>query len=89
MRIRAALLTVVLSLLPFAAEAQDAKATLEAASKALGDAKSIEIQGSGVVFQVGQSPNSGLRPPNRRIPRIQLRVDMPCSPLLAENIDIG
>ena len=33
--------------------------------------------------------NSGLRPPNRRIPRIQLRVDMPCSPLLAENIDIG
>jgi hypothetical protein len=27
--------------------------------------------------------------PNRRIPRIQLRVDMPCSPLLAENIDIG
>ena len=58
MRIRAALLTVVLSLLPFAAEAQDAKATLEAASKALGtaDVKSIEMQGSGVMFLVGQSP---------------------------------
>ena len=57
MRIRAALLTVVLSLLPFAAEAQDAKATLEAASKALGtaDVKSIEMQGSGVMFLVGQS----------------------------------
>jgi hypothetical protein len=57
MRMLAALLTAVVSLLPFAAEAQDAKATLEAASKALGtaDVKSIEIQGSGVVFQVGQS----------------------------------
>jgi len=57
MRMLAALLTAVVSLLPFAAESQDAKATLEAASKALGtgDVKSIEIQGSGVVFQVGQS----------------------------------
>jgi glyoxylase-like metal-dependent hydrolase (beta-lactamase superfamily II) len=55
MRVQAALLTAVLSLLPFAAEAQDAKATLEAAAKALGDARSLEIQGSGVVFQVGQS----------------------------------
>jgi hypothetical protein len=59
MRILAALLTAGLVLLPLAAEAQDAKATLEAASKALGDAKSIEIQGSGVVFQVGQSYTPG------------------------------
>ena len=61
MRILAALLTVVLSLLPFAAEAQDAKATLEAASKALGtaDVKSIEMQGSGVMFLVGQSSVPG------------------------------
>src|SRR4029077_199720 len=61
MRMLAALLTAVLSLLAFAAEAQDAKATLEAASKALGtpDVKSIEMQGSGVVFQVGQSYTPG------------------------------
>jgi glyoxylase-like metal-dependent hydrolase (beta-lactamase superfamily II) len=61
MRILAALLTAVPTLLPFAAEAQDPKATLEAASKALGtaDVKSIEMQGSGVTFQVGQSAVPG------------------------------
>src|SRR5262245_60952027 len=57
----AALLTAVLALLPFAAEAQDSKATLEAASKALGtaDVKSIEMQGNGVMFLVGQSAVPG------------------------------
>src|SRR5215510_11677320 len=62
MRILAATpLTAVLALLPFAAEAQDANATLEAASKALGtaDVKSIEVQGSGVMFLVGQSSVPG------------------------------
>src|SRR5215510_2756125 len=62
MRILAATpLTAVLALLPFAAEAQDANATLEAASKALGtaDVKSIEMQGSGVMFLVGQSSVPG------------------------------
>jgi glyoxylase-like metal-dependent hydrolase (beta-lactamase superfamily II) len=61
MRTLAALLTAVLALPPFAAEAQDAKATLEAASKALGtaDVKSIEMQGSGVMFLVGQSAVPG------------------------------
>jgi glyoxylase-like metal-dependent hydrolase (beta-lactamase superfamily II) len=61
MRILAAALTAVLALLPFAAKAQDAKATLEAASKALGtaDVKSIEMQGSGVMFLVGQSAVPG------------------------------
>jgi hypothetical protein len=61
MRTIAALLTAVLTLLPFVASAQDAKATLEAASKALGtaDVKSIEMQGSGVMFLVGQSPVPG------------------------------
>src|SRR5262245_11104028 len=41
MRILPALLTATLPLLPFAAEAQDAKATLEAAAKALGDARTL------------------------------------------------
>jgi len=59
MRMLAVLLTAVLSLSPLAAEAQDAKATLEAAAKALGEAKSIDIKGSGVVFQVGQSYTPG------------------------------
>jgi glyoxylase-like metal-dependent hydrolase (beta-lactamase superfamily II) len=59
MRIPAVLLTAVLSMLPFGAQAQDAKATLEAAAKALGNATSLEIQGSGVVFQVGQSYTPG------------------------------
>jgi glyoxylase-like metal-dependent hydrolase (beta-lactamase superfamily II) len=54
-----ALLTAVLLLTPFAAQAQDGRATLEAAAKALGDVKSIEIQGSGAVFQVGQSQTPG------------------------------
>ena len=40
MRMLAVLLTAVLSLSPLAAEAQDAKATLEAAAKALGEAVS-------------------------------------------------
>ena len=59
MRMLVALLTAVLSLTPFAAQAQDGRATLEAATKALGDVKSIEIQGSGAVFQVGQSQVPG------------------------------
>src|SRR5262245_20464544 len=61
MRILAALFTAVFALLPFAAEAQDGKSTLEAASKALGaaDVKSIEMQGSGVMFLVGQSSVPG------------------------------
>jgi uncharacterized membrane protein YjjP (DUF1212 family) len=61
MRTLAALMTAVLALLPSATEAQDAKATLEAAAKALGtaDIKSIEIQGNGVMFLVGQSAIPG------------------------------
>ena len=59
MRMLIALLTAVLLLTPFAAQAQDGRATLEAAAKALGDVKSIEIQGSGAVFQVGQSQVPG------------------------------
>lgn len=37
----------------------------------------------------GGSEGARIRPANRRSPRIQSRVDMPCSPLVAENIDIG
>ena len=62
MRTLVLLLTVGLSLLPITAHSQDSRATLEAAQKALGATglKSIEIQGNGVTFQVGQSYTPGM-----------------------------
>src|ERR1700752_5002522 len=62
MRILTMLFIAVLSLAPLTADAQDGRATLEAAAKALGATglKSIEIQGSGTVFQVGQSQAPGV-----------------------------
>jgi glyoxylase-like metal-dependent hydrolase (beta-lactamase superfamily II) len=56
------LLTAVLVLAPFTAQAQDARATVEAAAKALGatDVKSIEIQGAGTFFWAGQSQTPGM-----------------------------
>ena len=62
MRTLVSLLTAVLLLLPVAAQAQDSRAALESVAKALGatNLKSIEIQGSGVTFQVGQSATPGM-----------------------------
>ena len=61
MRTLIALLTAVLVFLPITAGAQDSRAGLEAVAKALGapGLKSIEIQGGGMVFQVGQSYTAG------------------------------
>ncbi len=61
MRSLVLLLTAVLLLSPATGYAQDGRAALEAAAKALGASglKSIEIQGSGTVFQVGQSYSPG------------------------------
>jgi hypothetical protein len=55
MRTLVPLLTAVLLLSPITAHTQDNRAALEAVAKALGatSLKSIEIQGSGVSFQVG------------------------------------
>src|SRR5262245_4168250 len=55
------LLSAVLLLSPLAAHAQDGRATLEAAARALGatDLKSIEIQGGGVYYCTGQSQTPG------------------------------
>jgi glyoxylase-like metal-dependent hydrolase (beta-lactamase superfamily II) len=55
------LLASVLLFSPIIAAAQDSRAALEAVSKALGATglKSIEIQGGGTVFQVGQSYTAG------------------------------
>ena len=62
MRTLVVLLTAGLLLAPFSAEAQDGRATLEAAAKALGatDLKSIEIQGGGVFSRAGQSQTPGM-----------------------------
>jgi glyoxylase-like metal-dependent hydrolase (beta-lactamase superfamily II) len=61
MRMLGVLLTAVLLCSPYPAQAQDGRAALEAAAKALGATglKSIEIQGGGVLFQVGQSQAPG------------------------------
>src|ERR687892_390208 len=61
MRTLVLLLTSILVLSPLTADAQDGRAGLEAAAKALGATglKSIEIQGGGTMFQVGQSYTAG------------------------------
>ena len=55
------LLASVLLFSPLTTHAQDGRAALEAAAKAIGagSLKSIEIQGGGTVFQVGQSYTAG------------------------------
>lgn len=62
MRTLVLLLTAALLLSPITAHAQDSRAALEAVAKALGapGLKSIEMQGSGVTFQVGQSYAPGM-----------------------------
>ena len=57
MRTLALLLSAALLFSPVTVYAQDSRAALESVAKALGASglKSIEIQGSGSVFQVGQS----------------------------------
>jgi len=61
MRTLMILLTSILMASPLTAHAQDNRAALEAAAKALGatDVKSIEIRGAGMVYQVGQSYTAG------------------------------
>jgi hypothetical protein len=61
MRTLIVLLTAVLLFSPIIADAQDGRAGLEAAEKALGATglKSIEIQGGGTFFWVGQAYSAG------------------------------
>src|SRR4051812_682593 len=44
----------VLALAPRPGVAQDAKATLDAVAKAMGDVKTLQITGSGTVYSFGQ-----------------------------------
>ena len=61
MRSLVLLLTAILLFSPVTAQAQDGRAALEAVAKALGadTLKSIEFQGGGTMFQVGQSAIPG------------------------------
>jgi glyoxylase-like metal-dependent hydrolase (beta-lactamase superfamily II) len=49
----------VLALVPRPGVAQDAKATLDAVAKAMGDVKTLQIVGGGTVYSFGQSPAPG------------------------------
>jgi glyoxylase-like metal-dependent hydrolase (beta-lactamase superfamily II) len=59
MRIAAVWTAVLLLALPSSVPAQEARATLEAATQALGAVRALEYTGSGVMFQAGQSPSPG------------------------------
>jgi glyoxylase-like metal-dependent hydrolase (beta-lactamase superfamily II) len=62
MRILVMLSTLALLMSPIGAAAQDGRAGIEAVANALGatNLKSIEIQGGGTMFQVGQSQTPGM-----------------------------
>lgn len=61
MRPPLALLTVLLLAVPLAAQAQDGRAALEAAARALGadSLKTLEFSGHGVQFALGRSAAAG------------------------------
>src|SRR3954466_8833386 len=59
MRKKLTLALVMLALTSWAAQAQDAKAVLDGAMKAMGDANSLQFSGSGAYFAFGQAYTPG------------------------------
>jgi glyoxylase-like metal-dependent hydrolase (beta-lactamase superfamily II) len=59
MRTKLILALAVLALVPRPGVAQDAKATLDAVAKAMGDLKTVQIVGNGTVYSFGQSSTPG------------------------------
>src|SRR3954452_6781912 len=59
MRKKLTLVLVMLALTPWAAQAQDAKAVLDGAVKAMGDVNSLQFSGSGAYFAFGQAYTPG------------------------------
>jgi hypothetical protein len=57
---------------PIGAQAQNARATLEGAAKALStvEVKSLEVSGSGIQFQAGQSYTDNLKQLNLAVDRL-------------------
>src|SRR5262245_45502223 len=82
------LLTSVLLFSPLTADAQDNRAALEAAAKALGATglKSIEIQGGGTFFWFGQSYSAGTAGPQFNVRSFKRVVNYDTASLLDEMV---
>ena len=83
-----ALITAVLLLSPVPGAAQDSRATLEAASKALGadGLKTIQYSASGVNFAIGQSQVPGAAWPRFNIPTFTRSINYETASLREEQV---
>jgi glyoxylase-like metal-dependent hydrolase (beta-lactamase superfamily II) len=88
MRTLVLLVTSVLLFSPFTAGAQDSRAALEAAAKALGATglKSIEIQGGGTFFWFGQSYAAGTPGPQFNVRNLRRVVNYDTASLMDEMV---
>src|SRR3954447_20661149 len=75
MRKKLTLALVVLALTPWASQAQDAKAVLDGAMKAMGDANSLQFSGSGAYFAFGQAYTPGAEWPRFGVKSYSRTVD--------------
>ncbi len=82
-----ALMTALLLGVPSIGAAQDARATLEAAAKALGgDVKSIQYSAAGVNFAIGQSQVPGAAWPRFNIPSFSRAINYDTASLREEQV---
>src|SRR4051794_1150486 len=75
MRKKLTLAFVMLALTPWAAHAQDAKAVLDGAMKALGNVNSLQFSGSGAYFAFGQAYTPGAEWPRFGVKSYSRTVD--------------
>ena len=75
MRKKLTLALVMLALTPWAAQAQDAKAVLDGAVKAMGDVNSLQFSGSGAYFAFGQAYTPGAEWPRFGVKSYSRTVD--------------
>src|SRR5215208_1945820 len=75
MRKKLILAFAVLALTPWAGQAQDAKAVLDGAVKAMGDVKSLQFSGSGAYFAFGQAYTPGAEWPRFGVKSYSRTVD--------------
>src|SRR3954469_10067508 len=70
----------VLALTPWAGQAQDAKAVLDGAVKAMGDVNSLQFSGSGAYFAFGQAYTPGAEWPRFGVRRAKAALSSGCKP---------
>jgi hypothetical protein len=75
MRKKLTLALVMLALTPWAGQAQDAKAVLDGAVKAMGDVNSLQFSGSGAYFAFGQAYTPGAEWPRFGVKSYSRTVD--------------